>query len=1162
MSAEVNPLPGAPSNPWPGLAPYTEQQRDLFFGRGAEIEELLRLIERETLTILFGRSGSGKSSLLHAGVIPRLRTGMYFPVLLRLNFADTDVDPVAQVKGIARAAAASNGLEVDSSRSEGSAATLWEFFHSTDFWGPRNDRLTPLLIFDQFEEAFTIGKDQKQASDFLEQLADLAENRIPQVVGERIRESPERVKLELGAPNYKVILSLREDFVSRLDQLRPILPAIMRNRMGLLPLDGARALGVIVSSGKPWVSEAVAQDIVTALAGETGAAPGRSLAQAEIEPAYLSVMCHELFRRMVELGQGSITAELVARERGEILEAMYERSFEGLAPAVRLFVEDRLLTASGFRGTLPLSEAVTEGVSLRDLETLVDRRLLRFEDRLGTRHVELSHDLLTGVVKKSRELRAARVAREEEERKRDELRRSFRRRAIAASAIGAVAFIILGTLTIWAVIEEHHARQAERRAKQATQAVLASNSALQTEETKLRNQAQELAAERNTALKDEQEAYESNQAMQVARQRTSELSSSFMSKSEVVNSSDYQDALKEVDLYRSTTDQNTKDQLTTSIWDHRNNLQDELESVNAILKNESDNEEAKSLKLSLLFYIANLESQAYGFDKDKYQAFLVYAQSMSNEKDPWLEAKGLQALAQAAAIVLLKPDEKAAQGLLDEVRQKSGALQSGRLNAKAWDVLEDAYEECEKIQNTRDPKDAATWFGLATMAETRAADLDPKYLSDVARIADLYGDFEKNQGDYAAGIREYSVAIRYAAEPSLRQKDGKPNPRLVTYLIDRGDAEHAAKHDDQARKDYEDAVTDNDQLTSSADTQYKKLVIAERLGDLEDSQKNYAKALVWYRQEKQIALALAQNDPTRRSSVTIAYNRTSSTEEEMGDMKAARAELAEQVDTWKKWKSSMQEADLQGYVKALVALGSFDYEQKDYATALESFDEASSFAFLTAVRWTTSDNEALIVQSHVLAGETHEQMNETDKALDSYQDARDMARVLVDGDCDGTTLDDLDSVENRGIIRSLVALKRTADAQAEARDVMQFVEKDCGSIGKDSDSADVTSLAQFWGSLSWAAVRAGDAQTGETTAEKGLALDPTQTWIEVNLAHSYLLSGRIQDAQNLYSAIKNKQWQGHPLSNDIRSDFAELRSLGLGRSEMDGILNSLGPATN
>jgi YD repeat-containing protein len=449
MSTDGTPIPVAPENPWPGLASYTEQQHELFFGRESETEELLRLIQRETLTVLFGRSGSGKSSLLHAGVFPRLRSGMYFPVLLRLNFADPNVDPVEQVKAITLATAQKGGFDVDSRLKQDLTLTLWEFFHGTDFWGPRNDRLTPLLIFDQFEEAFTIGKDQRQASAFLGQLADLAENRVPLVVEQRVTQANERVAIDAGDPTYKIVLSLREDFVSRLDQLRPILPAIMRNRMGLLPLDGTRALQVIVNSGKPWVSEAVAQDIVAALAGETGAAQG-VVALAEIEPAYLSVMCHELFRRMVELGHEAITSELVAKERGEILEAMYERSFEGLAEPVRLFVEDRLLTPSGFRGTLRLSEALAEGVSLGDLETLVDRRLLRFEDHLGTRHVELSHDLLTSVVKKSRGFRADRVAREEEERKQQELRRALgrarRRTAVAAAtailALAGVAYSV------------------------------------------------------------------------------------------------------------------------------------------------------------------------------------------------------------------------------------------------------------------------------------------------------------------------------------------------------------------------------------------------------------------------------------------------------------------------------------------------------------------------------------------------------------------------------------------------------------------------------------------------------------------------------------------------------------------------------------------------
>jgi len=1160
MSTEATPAPVALQNPWPGLVAYTEQQSDLFFGREAEIKELLRLIQRARLTVLFGRSGLGKSSLLNAGVIPRLRAGMYFPVPLKLNFADPEVDPVAYVKDTTLENARKNGLETDSRIGENPTATLWEFFHGTDFWGPRNDQLTPLLIFDQFEEAFTIGKDQRQATDFLQQLADLVENRIPAVVEQRIKESAELVNIDLGSPNYKVVLSLREDFVSRLDQLRETMPSVMHNRMGLLPLDGARALQVIVNSGKPWVSEAVAQDIVAALAGETGATKS-AIAQAEIEPAYLSVMCDELFRRMVALGLGSITSELVAKERGEIIEAMYERSFEGLAPRVRLFVEDRLLSASGFRLTIPLSEALAEGLSLDDLETLVRRRLLCFEDRLGTRHVELSHDLLIGVVKKSRELRAARVAREEEERKREELHRSFRRKAIAALAIGAVAFAVLGTLTIWAVVKGREAHRAEQSVKASNHALEQTNAQLKQEDVQLQNQTRELKVQRDKAEMEEREANKSKLEVQEEHQKSLAESGAIMSVADAAIPDTYEDALKVLAHYRTATDQKEKDELNSSIQSHQKQLEDELTSVDALLMMKND-PSGKSLKLSLLFYIADLESRAYGFDEDKYRAFLAYAQPMLNEKDLWLQARALQAIARAARIMLRKPDEKEAKALLYEVRVKSSELQRsnehGGLDAKTWDALEDAYEECAELQKDRDPQDADTWFSLAVQAEIRAAQLDPKHLADVDRIAGMFGDFEYNQKDYEAAIREYSVAIQYSQEKLRTQQGGKPDLNLVTDLIGRGDAEASANNYDAARQDFKDAAASNDKLGDSPEARYKKLVIAERLGDLEERSRNPSKALEWYRQEKHFALDLARADATRRSSVALAYGRTSNTELELGDLKAARSELEEEVSTFKEWKSSMQQSDLQGYIKALIALGGFDYGQNDYKTALQSYDEASTWALLTTVRWTTPDNEVLLVQSKGNAAQAYEGLKDFDKALALAQDQKDMARSLVIGDCNGNNLDALNSVETLGIIHSLVALKRVDEAQAEARNVMHLVETNCSFISKDASA----SLAQFWGNLSYESIRAGDARTAETCAEKGLELDPSQTWIKVNLAHSYLFAGRIEDARRLYSAIKDKPWGDHLLGNDIRNDFKELRSLGLGRPEMDSILDSLGDKTN
>ena len=57
-----------------------------FYGRGDEIEQLLRLVRRDTLTLLYGVSGLGKTSLLQAGLFPALRNENYLPVPIRLDF--------------------------------------------------------------------------------------------------------------------------------------------------------------------------------------------------------------------------------------------------------------------------------------------------------------------------------------------------------------------------------------------------------------------------------------------------------------------------------------------------------------------------------------------------------------------------------------------------------------------------------------------------------------------------------------------------------------------------------------------------------------------------------------------------------------------------------------------------------------------------------------------------------------------------------------------------------------------------------------------------------------------------------------------------------------------------------------------------------------------
>jgi len=67
--------PGARFNPFPGLRPFEPDEDHLFFGREREIDDLLRRLRTCRFLSVVGTSGSGKSSLVHSGLIPSLHSG-------------------------------------------------------------------------------------------------------------------------------------------------------------------------------------------------------------------------------------------------------------------------------------------------------------------------------------------------------------------------------------------------------------------------------------------------------------------------------------------------------------------------------------------------------------------------------------------------------------------------------------------------------------------------------------------------------------------------------------------------------------------------------------------------------------------------------------------------------------------------------------------------------------------------------------------------------------------------------------------------------------------------------------------------------------------------------------------------------------------------------
>ncbi|MCY7312058.1 MAG: hypothetical protein LH491_00090, partial [Pseudoxanthomonas sp.] len=117
-----------PENPWLGLFSYTEETRAYFHGRDEETAELARRVQRKLLTVLFGQSGLGKTSLLRAGLVPRLRNEGYCPVYLRVAYAPESPPPAEQIKdAIFKASTAAGHWTQSGSAVQGES--LWEFMH-------------------------------------------------------------------------------------------------------------------------------------------------------------------------------------------------------------------------------------------------------------------------------------------------------------------------------------------------------------------------------------------------------------------------------------------------------------------------------------------------------------------------------------------------------------------------------------------------------------------------------------------------------------------------------------------------------------------------------------------------------------------------------------------------------------------------------------------------------------------------------------------------------------------------------------------------------------------------------------------------------------------------------------------------------------------------
>jgi signal transduction histidine kinase len=164
-------------NPYQGLQAFTPATKQFFFGRDREIQMLVQQVQRSGLVPVIGASGSGKSSIVRAGLGPRLE-GLGWKVLEPMK---PGADPIHELKRSfdplfdRRRLAAIHQLIV----TEGLAAILPYLPHQRH-----------LLVIDQFEEIFTLVSDQVVQKRFIEML----------------------LKIELN-DRLAIVMTMRSDFI-------------------------------------------------------------------------------------------------------------------------------------------------------------------------------------------------------------------------------------------------------------------------------------------------------------------------------------------------------------------------------------------------------------------------------------------------------------------------------------------------------------------------------------------------------------------------------------------------------------------------------------------------------------------------------------------------------------------------------------------------------------------------------------------------------------------------------------------------------------------------------------------------------------------------------------------------------------------------------------
>ncbi len=384
--------------PYRGLLYFREEDSPFFFGRADAITQLIQAVEQHNLVALVGASGSGKSSVVRAGLVPALRKGRE-----RVWEIATMVPTDRPVHALA--AVLMPLLEPDLSETDRLIETnklaeallqrtvkLRDVADRALVKQPGTDRL--LLIVDQWEELFTLCDDDRARRCFIDDILDAT-----------------------ATAALSVVLTLRGDFFGRaITAYRPLSDRVQGAQVNLGPMkreelrlaieEPARKVGLTFEAGLvdlileqagdepghlPLLEFVLRQLWEHRRGGELHHEAYQTMGQLQgaiakkAESLYANLReedkrkVQQIFLRLVRPGEG----EADTRRRATVAELG-----EGLRSLVKTLADERLLVTSQLAGTAEETIEVSHEALIRHWQQLkdwvdADRRFLAWQQRLN-----------------------------------------------------------------------------------------------------------------------------------------------------------------------------------------------------------------------------------------------------------------------------------------------------------------------------------------------------------------------------------------------------------------------------------------------------------------------------------------------------------------------------------------------------------------------------------------------------------------------------------------------------------------------------------------------------------------------------------------------------------------------------------------------------------